>query len=74
MVKLYDTGVFLIDGKTIIEDNENAGRAMTEAKGKTISKEEAAKNKESEVKSEDKEDTSNKDSNDDVEEANYEEK
>ena len=44
MVKLYDTGVFLIDGKTIIEDNENAGRAMTEAKGKTISKEEAAKN------------------------------
>ena len=23
MVKLYDTGVFLIDGKTIIEDNEN---------------------------------------------------
>lgn len=44
MVKLYDTGVFLIDGKTIIEDNENAGRAMTEAKGKNISKEEAAKN------------------------------
>ena len=44
MVKLYDTGVFLIDGKTIIEDNENAGRVMTEAKGKTISKEEAAKN------------------------------
>lgn len=44
MVKLYDIGVFLIDGKTIIEDNENAGRAMTEAKGKTISKEEAAKN------------------------------
>ena len=44
MVKLYDTGVFLIDGKTIIEDNENAGRAMTEAKGMTISKEEAAKN------------------------------
>ena len=44
MVKLYDTGVFLIDGKTIIEDNENAGRAMTEAKVKTISKEEAAKN------------------------------
>ena len=44
MVKLYDTGVFLIDGKTIIEDNENAGRAVMAAKGKAVSKEEAAKN------------------------------
>ena len=44
MVKLYDTGVFLIDGKTIIEDNENAGKAVMAAKGKAVSKEEAAKN------------------------------
>ena len=36
MVKLYDTGVFIIDGKTIKEDKENSGRAITEAKGKNI--------------------------------------
>ena len=44
MVKLYDKGVFLVDGKTIIEDNGNAEEALKAAKGRAVSKEEGSKN------------------------------
>ena len=44
MVKLYDSGVFLVDGKTIIEDNANAEAALKAAKGRAVSKEEGSKN------------------------------
>ena len=44
MIKLYDNGVYLLDGKTIIEDNGNAEKEMAAAKGVVYSKEECRKN------------------------------
>ena len=44
MIKLYDNGVYLLDGKTIIEDNGNAEKEMVAAKGVVYSKEECRKN------------------------------
>ena len=44
MIQLYDTGVYLLDRKTIIEDNGNAEKEMVAAKGVVYSKEECRKN------------------------------
>ncbi|WP_071430172.1 hydratase [Angelakisella massiliensis] len=41
MVKLYDTGVYLVDGCQIIPDDNNAQAALKQAKGTVPSKEEA---------------------------------
>ena len=44
MIKLYDSGVYLLDGKTIIEDNINAEKEIASAKGANVTKDECAKN------------------------------
>ncbi|GFI61391.1 2,3-dimethylmalate dehydratase large subunit [Clostridiales bacterium] len=44
MIKLYDKGVFLVDGKTIVEDIKDAKQALESIKVKDVSKEEGAKN------------------------------
>ena len=44
MIKLYDNGVYLLDGKTIIEDNGNAENELKAARGKAYSKEECREN------------------------------
>ena len=43
MIKLYDSGAYLIDGSQIIPDNEDALPRVAEATGREISPEEAAK-------------------------------
>ena len=37
-MKLYDNGVYLVDGKKIIEDNQDATAAIKAETGKEISK------------------------------------
>lgn len=44
MIKLHDGGVYLVNGTTLVEDNAQAEAAINAAVGKSISKEEAAKN------------------------------
>ncbi len=44
MIQLYDTGVYLIDGRQIIADDTNAAAALAKACKTPLSKEEAAKN------------------------------
>ena len=44
MIKLHDGGVYLVNGTTLVEDNAQAAAALNAAVGKSISKEEAAKN------------------------------
>lgn len=41
MIKLYDSGVYLINGSKIIEDNSEAGKAVASLTGNDINKEEA---------------------------------
>lgn len=43
MIKLYDSGAYLVNGTTLIPDNTEASAAINSAVGKSISKEEAAK-------------------------------
>ena len=43
MMKLYENGVYLVNGETIVEDNAQASQALQAACGQTPSKEEAAK-------------------------------
>ena len=43
MVKLYETGAYLINGTELIEDNDDAGKIL-ESKGVSVSKEEASEN------------------------------
>lgn len=44
MIKLYDCGAYLVDGKTIIKDTDQAQKEIAALKGKTVSKEEASQN------------------------------
>ena len=44
MIKLHDGGVYLVNGTTLVEDNAQAQAAINSAAGKSITKEEAAKN------------------------------
>ena len=44
MIKLHDGGAYLVNGTTLVEDNAQAEAAIQSAVGKSISKEEAAKN------------------------------
>lgn len=44
MIKLYDTGVYLVRGKEIVEDNQNVQEILKSKIGHAPSKEEAAKN------------------------------
>jgi len=43
MVKLYDTGVYLLNGKEIVRDDENAAAAVKSKSGRQITKEQAKK-------------------------------
>ncbi len=43
MIRIYETGVYLINGKEIINDNENAIAAIKQKTGKEVTKEEAKK-------------------------------
>ena len=43
MIKLYDNGVYLVNGTEIIEDNADAASALQSKCGNAPSKEEAAK-------------------------------
>ncbi len=43
MIQLYDSGAYLIDGSQLIPDNEDAMARVTEATGRQIAPEEAAK-------------------------------
>ncbi len=43
MVKLYDTGVYLLNGKEIVSDDENAATVIKSKTGKVITKEKARK-------------------------------
>ena len=43
MMKLYDGGVYLVDGQTLIPDNEECGAALLAAAGEAVAKQEAAK-------------------------------
>ncbi len=43
MIKLYDGGVYLVDGVKIVEDNADAAAALNAECGKVFAKEEAAK-------------------------------
>ena len=43
MIKLYETGAYLLDGKELVADTQDAG-AILSSKGITTTKEEAAKN------------------------------
>ena len=44
MVKLYDGGVYLVNGTDIVEDGRDVQAALTSKTGYTVSKEEAARN------------------------------
>ena len=44
MVKLYDGGVYLVNGTEIVEDNRDAQEVLTSKTGYAVSREEAAKN------------------------------
>ena len=44
MIKLYDSGAYLVDGKTIVPDNADAAKEIQALTGKTISKEQASEN------------------------------
>lgn len=44
MIKLYDTGAYLVDGRELIADDQNAQAKLSSLIGKAPSKEEAAKN------------------------------
>ena len=44
MIKLYDGGAYLVDGKTIVPDNADAAKEIQALTGKTISKEQASEN------------------------------
>ena len=44
MIKLHDSGVYLINGQTLIPDNGQASAAIQAETGKTITREEAARN------------------------------
>ncbi len=44
MIKLYNSPVYLLNGKDIVEDNNNAYEEIKSKTGKEISKEEASKN------------------------------
>ena len=44
MVKLYDGGVYLVNGTEIIEDHRDAQEVLTSKTGHAVSREEAAKN------------------------------
>ena len=43
MIKLHDGGVYLVNGDTLIPENEQASAAIQAATGHTITKDEAAK-------------------------------
>lgn len=43
MIKLYDNGVYLVNGSEIVEDNAQALDAVLAKTGKKVTKEEAAK-------------------------------
>ena len=43
MIKLYDNGVYLVNGTEIVEDNNDAAAVLSSKYGKTVAKEEAAK-------------------------------
>ena len=43
MVQLFESGAYLIDGKELIADNADAAVQVAAKTGRTISKEEAAK-------------------------------
>ena len=43
MIKLYDNGVYLVNGTDIVEDNGEAAAALTAKCGPAPSKQEAAK-------------------------------
>ena len=43
MIKLYDNGVYLVNGTDIVEDNGEAAAALTAKCGQAPSKQEAAK-------------------------------
>ena len=43
MIKLYDNGVYLVNGTDIVEDNGEAAAALAAKCGQAPSKEEAAK-------------------------------
>ena len=45
MIKLYDNGVYLVNGTDIVEDNGEAAAALAAKCGQAPSKEEAAKGK-----------------------------
>ncbi len=44
MVKLYDGGVYLVNGTEIVEDNQDAQKVLTSKTGHAAAREEAAKN------------------------------
>jgi len=44
MVKLFEKGVYLLNGSEIITDSNDISKIIESKKGKAISKEEAAKN------------------------------
>lgn len=44
MIKLYDCGAYLVDGKTIVMDTAEAQKEIESLKGKTVTKEEASQN------------------------------
>lgn len=44
MVKLYDGGVYLVNGTEIVEDNRDAQEVLTSKTGYAVFREEAAKN------------------------------
>ena len=44
MIKLYDNGVYLVNGNEIIEDDNQAAAKLNAEVGNAVSKEDAAKN------------------------------
>ena len=45
-MKLYENGVYLVNGTTLIEDNHEASAKLAATCGKTVDKEEARKRRE----------------------------
>ena len=43
MIKLYDTGAYLVHGDTLVKDDGDAAARLTQLTGRAVSKEEAAK-------------------------------
>ena len=43
MVKLYEKGVYLLNGSEIVEDNADSGAIISQKTGTSISKDEAKK-------------------------------